>query len=224
MMEMYADEKSRGGVLEPEGIVEIKFRKPQMLACMERLDPQVRELRQSLGNPDLSPEQKSDVKKALDAREKALLPVYTQLAIQFADLHDRAGRMAAKGVIRKELQWAGARTYFFYRVKRRLAEEKIRRDMRAISPNVSRADQTAIIRTWFEKSQPSSDFDLGDVTVAAWFEDCEKDIAACLDAWKTQVVAERIAAQLSEASDESLLAALQNLSTERRKQILAKLL
>ncbi|KAJ1998480.1 acetyl-coenzyme-A carboxylase, partial [Coemansia thaxteri] len=97
MMEMYADEKSRGGVLEPEGIVEIKFRKPQMLACMERLDPQVRELRQSLGNPDLSPEQKSDVKKALDAREKALLPVYTQLAIQFADLHDRAGRMAAKG-------------------------------------------------------------------------------------------------------------------------------
>ncbi|CAI2167583.1 3905_t:CDS:2 [Funneliformis geosporum] len=37
MMEMYADEKSRAGVLEPEGIVEIKFRKPQLLATIENV-------------------------------------------------------------------------------------------------------------------------------------------------------------------------------------------
>ncbi|KAF8046826.1 hypothetical protein N665_3391s0004, partial [Sinapis alba] len=33
-VEMYADETSRGNVLEPEGMIEIKFRKREMLECM----------------------------------------------------------------------------------------------------------------------------------------------------------------------------------------------
>ncbi|KAG0277801.1 acetyl-coenzyme-A carboxylase [Linnemannia exigua] len=45
MMEMYADKRSRAGVLEPEGIVEIKFRKAQLLATMERLDDKYRDLK-----------------------------------------------------------------------------------------------------------------------------------------------------------------------------------
>ncbi|KAJ2140481.1 acetyl-coenzyme-A carboxylase [Coemansia sp. RSA 678] len=43
MMEIYADSKSRGSVLKPKGIVEIKFHKLQMLACMECIDLQVHE-------------------------------------------------------------------------------------------------------------------------------------------------------------------------------------
>ena len=39
MMEMYADEEARGGVLEPEGIVGIKYRKERQLETMARLDP-----------------------------------------------------------------------------------------------------------------------------------------------------------------------------------------
>lgn len=35
-MEMYADPKARGGVLEPEGIVEIKFRTPDLIKTMHR--------------------------------------------------------------------------------------------------------------------------------------------------------------------------------------------
>lgn len=31
MMEMYADAESRGGVLEPEGTIEIKFRKEELV-------------------------------------------------------------------------------------------------------------------------------------------------------------------------------------------------
>ncbi|KAJ2334528.1 acetyl-coenzyme-A carboxylase, partial [Coemansia sp. RSA 2671] len=175
MMEMYADEKSRGGVLEPEGIVEIKFRKPQMLACMERLDSEVRDLRLALTSPDLVPEQKAEVKRKLDAREKTLLPVYTQIAVQFADLHDRAGRMAAKGVIRKELQWAQSRSYFYYRLKRRLAEEHVRGLMRGVAPAVDRREQTEIIRGWFQSSGSEADFDLDDGAVAAWFEDSREE-------------------------------------------------
>lgn len=34
MMEMYADSESRGGVLEPEGTVEIKFRKDELVCIV----------------------------------------------------------------------------------------------------------------------------------------------------------------------------------------------
>ncbi|KAJ2821071.1 acetyl-coenzyme-A carboxylase, partial [Coemansia erecta] len=220
MMEMYADSKSRGGVLEPEGIVEIKFRKPQMLACMERIDPQVRELRQALGNPDLSPAEKSDIKVRLEAREKVLLPVYTQIAVQFADLHDRAGRMAAKGVIRSELQWANARTYFFYRLKRRLLEEGLRRRISAVKPDVSRDEQLQLLRAWFASSDEA--FENNDQQVAAWLEDTDR-VHEQLAQWKSEVEKERILQQVSAASDDALLAALQALSTERREQLLSNL-
>ena len=43
-MEMYADEDSRGGILEPAGIVEVKFRAPQRAEMMHRLDEKLKEL------------------------------------------------------------------------------------------------------------------------------------------------------------------------------------
>jgi acetyl-CoA carboxylase/biotin carboxylase 1 len=35
-VEMYADPTARGGVLEPEGVVEIKFRQPDLIKAMHR--------------------------------------------------------------------------------------------------------------------------------------------------------------------------------------------
>ena len=48
------------------------------------------------------------------------------MAHEFADLHDRAGRMEAKGVIRKALEWKNSRRFFHGRLVRRLTEERIR--------------------------------------------------------------------------------------------------
>ena len=36
---MYADKESRGGILEPPGICEVKFRSNDQIAAMHRLDP-----------------------------------------------------------------------------------------------------------------------------------------------------------------------------------------
>ena len=44
-VEMYADPSASGGVLEPEGIVEIKFRTPDLIAMMHRLDPAILQLK-----------------------------------------------------------------------------------------------------------------------------------------------------------------------------------
>ena len=120
---MYADEESRGGVLEPEGIVNIKYRKDRQLETMARLDPVYAQLKQAIAATDLTPEKQSEIKAKMTQRENLLLPVYGQISLQFADLHDRAGRMEAKHTIRQAIQWKNARKFFYWRLRRRLNEE-----------------------------------------------------------------------------------------------------
>lgn len=114
-MEMYAAEHARGGVLEPAGIAEIKFRKPELVKAMHRMDKQLKWM---------SMNEASGVVRAEDivSRETELLPSYQPLGEIFCDLHDRPERMLAKGVIRDIVDWKSARTYFYWRLKRRLAE------------------------------------------------------------------------------------------------------
>lgn len=116
-MEMYADPESRGGVLEPEGIVEIKFRKKDLIKTMHRLDPVIKDLNEAIKEfnqrqPVL--ERKSSIShqiekkehpeiveltRKIEEREKYLLPMYHQVSVQFADLHDTPERMHEKGAI-----------------------------------------------------------------------------------------------------------------------------
>uniref|UniRef100_A0A803TG53 acetyl-CoA carboxylase n=1 Tax=Anolis carolinensis TaxID=28377 RepID=A0A803TG53_ANOCA len=98
-MELYADRDSRGGILEAEGTVEIKFRKKDLVKTMRRVDEACASIAQRLGAPDLPKEKRRDLEMQLQAREEHLLPIYHQVAVQFADLHDTPGRMQEKGVI-----------------------------------------------------------------------------------------------------------------------------
>lgn len=47
-MEMYADTDSRGGVLEPEGTVEIRFRQKDLIKTMLRCDPECKRMNSKL--------------------------------------------------------------------------------------------------------------------------------------------------------------------------------
>ncbi|KAF9435540.1 acetyl-coenzyme-A carboxylase [Entomortierella beljakovae] len=175
MMEMYADKRARAGVLEPEGIVEIKFRKAQLLSTMERLDEKYRTLKAQYENPALAGVERDEIKTKLTEREQELLPVYQQLAIQFADLHDTAGRMKAKGTIREALDWTNARRYFYWRVRRRLTEEYIRRRMTSVNKNMTRADQTKTLKAWFGGDNTNENdleriWESEDRVVFEWFE------------------------------------------------------
>jgi acetyl-CoA carboxylase/biotin carboxylase 1 len=118
-MEMYADKDARGGILEPPGICEVKFRAPDQKAAMQRLDPVLQELESSLTAVGLTEAERATVEKDLKAREKNLMPLYTQVAHEFADLHDRAGRMKAKGCISDVLEWKSSRKFFYWRIRRR---------------------------------------------------------------------------------------------------------
>ena len=143
-MEMYADEDARGGVLEPEGIVNIKFRRDRQLETMARLDATYAELKGKVAGQILSPDQQSDIKVKLQARETLLLPVYSQISLQFADLHDRAGRMQAKKTIRHPLQWKNARRFFYWRLRRRLNEESLIKKMAQTSTRSPKARASSL--------------------------------------------------------------------------------
>merc|ERR1719247_2329092 len=119
-MEMYADIDSRGGILEPPGICEVKYRAQDQLSTMHRIDDVLKELDDEAGNYDSMTgfDERDRVSNDIKAREKVLQPTYLQVAHEFADLHDRAGRMKAKGVISDVLSWKMSRKFFYYRVRR----------------------------------------------------------------------------------------------------------
>ena len=193
-MEMYADEESRGGVLEPEGIVNIKYRREKQLETMSRLDPEYGALRKQLADKTLTPNQMSAIKMKVTQREHLLLPVYMQISLQFADLHDRAGRMKAKGVIRQSLQWREARRFFYWRVRRRVNEEYIMKRMSLSSKNplASRARHMDTLAAW----TGIPNFLNADREVAMWYEENRKVVHEKVEALKTEGVAFDVAALL----------------------------
>ncbi|PYH45867.1 acetyl-CoA carboxylase ACC1 [Aspergillus saccharolyticus JOP 1030-1] len=213
-MEMYADEEARGGVLEPEGIVNIKYRRDKQLDTMARLDPTYGELRRSLEDATLSKEQLSEIKAKMAAREEQLLPVYLQIALQFADLHDRAGRMQAKNTIRQALTWKNARRFFYWRLRRRLSEELIVKRMVTAAPSPAARDGTVAIPAAADSSAPAptesaravhlrtlhgwtglldDELEHDDRRVAMWYEENKKAIQTKVDSLKTESVATEVA-------------------------------
>eukprot|EP01033_Poteriospumella_lacustris_P003046 gene3046-2231_t len=123
-MEMFADRDARGGILEPPGICEVKYRQQEQVLTMHRLDGQLQDLDEAMMSA-ISTDEKARLGQDIKQREKALSPLYLQVAHEFADLHDRAGRMKAKGCISEVLEWRQARGFFYWRILRRQWEEKL---------------------------------------------------------------------------------------------------
>ena len=87
-MEMYADVDARAGVLEPEGIVEIKMRRDKILTLMERLDSTYASLKRASKDSSKTAEERAAASMALTERETLLQPTYKQIALLYADLHE----------------------------------------------------------------------------------------------------------------------------------------
>merc|ERR1712060_290738 len=61
----------------------------------------------------------------MGARKNMLFPYYQPLGEMISDLHDRPERMLAKGVIEAIIPWEKARTFFYWRLRRRTREEEL---------------------------------------------------------------------------------------------------
>merc|ERR1711979_181644 len=117
------------------GITEVKFRVPDQIKVMHRLDPQLQALDNELETCEFEDQQEA-IKEQIAAREEVLKPIYLQAATEFADLHDKTGRMKAKGVIRSAVPWAQSREFFFYLAKRRMLQDDYIGRLTAADPSI----------------------------------------------------------------------------------------
>ncbi|XP_074743093.1 acetyl-CoA carboxylase 2 isoform X3 [Strix uralensis] len=171
-VELYADKESRGGILEPGGTVEIKFRKKDLVKTMRRIDAVCAKLVEQLGTPELSEAQRSDLEKQLKAREELLLPMYYQVAVRFADLHDTPGRMQEKGVITDILEWRNARSFLYWRLRRLLLEEVAKGEVLKANSELSHVHIQSMLRRWFMETEGTTKGYLWDnnQVVVEWLE------------------------------------------------------
>ena len=174
-MEMFADTTSRGGVLEPEGIVEIKFRQKDVLKTMHRVDPVLLRLKEKLAacGSCASPEERAPIETEMRAREHQLESMYHQVAVHFADLHDTPERMLEKNCLSEIVPWRSSRRFFYWRLRRRLLEEHVRSEILETQPGLGVRQVDAMLRRWFVEDKGATESYLwdSDEVAASWLEE-----------------------------------------------------
>ncbi|GAB5579140.1 acetyl-CoA carboxylase 2 isoform X1 [Prionailurus iriomotensis] len=152
-IETYADKESRASILEPEGTVEIKFRKKDLIKTMRRIDPVYKKLVEQLGVSELSDKDRKDLEGQLKAREDLLLPIYHQVAVLFADLHDRAHGLLEKGVVSEIVEWKTSRAFLYWRLRRLLLEDQVKQEILQASSELSHVHIQSMLRRWFVETE-----------------------------------------------------------------------
>jgi len=174
IMEFYAAEDSRGGVLEAAGAASIKFREKDIVATIHRLDHILIDLDKQASGLESDSIDLKMIKKQIKDREKLLFGVYQQIAVHFADLHDTPGRMQAKGVIRRQVRWSESRVFFYWRLRRRLTEIDMSNKVRELDSTKSKkAESVALLKDWFLSTGGSSELFDDDKYFITWMLDHE---------------------------------------------------
>jgi len=97
-MELYADSRSRGGVLEPQGTIGVKYRKRDILITARRIDPVLSSLCRSLANTRARTHAHTEVKgesksKGSNVKEKDNKKVMEEVAELVKLVEQRESRM-----------------------------------------------------------------------------------------------------------------------------------
>ncbi|NXH11449.1 ACACB carboxylase, partial [Bucco capensis] len=105
-------------------------------------------------------------------REDLLLPIYYQVAVHFADLHDTPGRMQEKGVITDILEWKNARSFLYWRLRRLLLEETVKAEVLKANSELSHIHIRSMLRRWFMETEGAEKGYLWDnnQVVVEWLE------------------------------------------------------
>lgn len=95
-------------------------------------------------------------------REGALEPMYHQVAVHFADLHDTPERMLEKNTIQEIVPWRKSRNLLYWRLRRRILEEEMRREVLSTQPSLSARQVDAMLRRWFVEDKGATESYLWD--------------------------------------------------------------
>ena len=102
-------------------------------------------------------EEIAKIQAKFEQRENELIPLYHQVAVHFADMHDTPCRLKAKGCINDEIPWNKARKYFYHRLCRRLAEEEVINRILKADPDLSREAAKQYIIDWWLADHPQKE-------------------------------------------------------------------
>jgi acetyl-CoA carboxylase/biotin carboxylase 1 len=204
VMEMYCDPTGRGGVLEPSGIVAIKFRGEDLAAAAARMDPALAALQAAARAAAAGSEEAAAAKRAAAARAELVAGVVLQAAHAFADLHDTPGRMLAKGAISGVVPWRRARSFFYWRLRRRLAEGALARRLLEAAPQMAAPHAAALLRGWFldalaglgvrveRAGAGAAEQWANDVRVLQWLQDNAEDLNGRVAALRRESISETV--------------------------------
>jgi len=148
--------------------VEIKFRMKDLLKSMHRMDPELIKLKAEMAAVAERPDQKKLVEKKITEREQYLRPVYQQVAIQFADLHDTPERMLEKGAIQEIVPWRNSRTTLYWRLRRLLLEQTVIAQIMEVRPSLGHGPAEAMLRRWFMEDKGAMNVWEENRTVVEW--------------------------------------------------------
>lgn len=117
-------------------------------------------------------EERIELEAQIRKREKILEPMYRQVAIYFADLHDTPERMLEKNTIQEIIPWKKARRLFYWRLRRRILEEEIKNEILSTQPSLDVRQVGAMLRRWFIEDKGTTESYLWDQDEAAtyWLE------------------------------------------------------
>ena len=235
-MEMYADTDARGGVLEPEGTVQVKMRRKVLEVVMARLDRQYADLAKKAKDTTAGAQQQQEAAGLLEARYAQLAPIYHQVAVKFADLHDTPGRMKAKGCINAIVPWPQSRKFFYWRLKRRVHEATLSKLIQSSDPTLSTDQVQSVLRRSFTESAGEGRAYLwdDDAAVAQWIDDemdgeelhFDSPLSNTINRLRREHVinaVKKLVAEDEEAAFSSVLALMEQCSKEHLTQIKAML-
>lgn len=107
--------------------------------------------------------------------------------------------MQAKGVIRKQVAWAQSRHFFYWRLRRRLAEFDVAKSMRETDSTIlTRNDAIATMKEWFLQANGSESVWEDDKKTMMWMQENTALLRSRLTNLKEQVLARELGNQLSE--------------------------
>ncbi|CCD73648.1 acetyl-CoA carboxylase [Caenorhabditis elegans] len=161
---LVADEKSRGGILEPNAVVGIKFRKPMMMEMMKRSDPTYSKLSSST---------EPEAREQLEERYEELSKTYRNASVEFADAHDRWQRMKSVGVVEHVTSLTNSRRLFSELLRNELAKVGMAEIYSSAPHTVKPCLATAM--TWVETNlrsyvQPNSSMDEQYTQIEQYYE------------------------------------------------------
>lgn len=162
-----------------------------------------------------SPEERTEIETQIRKREKELEPMYRQVAVHFAELHDTPGRMLEKNAIHDIVPWRKARKLMYWRLKRRILEDRINNEILSTQPCFDVRQVGAMLRRWFIEDKGPTESYLWDQDecVTNWLKNQQEDensvISRNIACVKQDAVVSRIKEALEACPEMRLTAVLE---------------